>query len=200
MILDVWFSNDARGLPELTNAIKGLRVRPRGAVDVYASFNPDADGKQNAEQLWREHAQDVYRSALTGYGHSSLDLFMGVLSYKRELQIPGGAGTTELMWALPTRVAIDMGRLDEQSSSDSVVLPVGSENHMGDHTVAFVHAGNSTTPGAFVTSRTATARTEPKLDKKIIVIGSLAEDRYQRGTAGGTEVDCLGDQRPVEAR
>jgi hypothetical protein len=188
VILDVWLSNDNRGLPALTGAIKGLRARPKSAVDVYASFNPDADGKQNAEQLWREHAEDVYRSALTGYGHTSLDLFMGVLSYKRELQIPAAAGTTQLIWALPTRVAIDMGRLDEQSSGDSVVLPVGNENHIRDHTVAFVHAGNSTTNGSFVTSRTATTRTEPNLDKKIIVIGSIVEDRYSEAPQAGPKL------------
>ena len=96
VVLDVWISNDARGLPELIEAITGLRTRRQGAVDVYASFNPDAEGKQNAQQLWREHAQDVYRSVLTGYGHTSLNLFMGVLSYQPELQIPGAAGTTEL--------------------------------------------------------------------------------------------------------
>ena len=43
-----------------------LRERREGPVDVYASFNPDADGKQNAEQLWKEHAQDLYRSVLDG--------------------------------------------------------------------------------------------------------------------------------------
>ena len=188
VILDVWISNDARGLPELTDAIKGLRARRQGAVDVYASFNPDAEGKQNAQQLWREHAQDVYRSALTGYGHTSLNLFMGVLSYQPELQIPGAAGTTELIWALPTRVAIDMGRLDEQSSGDTVVLPVGNEDQMRGHIVAFVHAGNSTTNGTFVTSRSATARTELKLDKKIIVVGSLVEDRYRDAPQAGPQL------------
>ena len=60
----------------------------KGPVDVYASFNPGAEGRQNAEQLWKEHAQDLYRSALTGYGHTALNLSLGVLSYERELQIP----------------------------------------------------------------------------------------------------------------
>ena len=112
VILDVWISNDARGLADLADAIRRLRARREGPVDVYASFNPDADGKQNAEQLWKEHAQDLYRSVLTGYGHTSLNLSMGVLSYEPELQIPAAAGTTELIWALPTKVAMDLGRLD----------------------------------------------------------------------------------------
>ena len=188
VVLDVWISNDARGLPELTGAITGLRGRRQGAVDVYASFNPHAEGKRDAQQLWREHAQDVYRSALTGYGHTSLNQFMGVLSYQPELQIPGAAGTTELMWALPTRVAIDLGRVDEQSSGDAVVLPVGNEGKMRDHTVAFMHAGTSTTNGTFFTSRSASARTEVKLDKKIVVVGSLVEDRYKDAPQAGPQL------------
>jgi hypothetical protein len=110
VILDIWISNDSRGLAELTEAIKRLRERPTGPVDVYAVFNPQAEGKEGAEQLWKEHAQDLYRSVLTGYGHTELDLSMGVLSYEPELQIPATAGTTELMWALPARVAMDLGR------------------------------------------------------------------------------------------
>jgi hypothetical protein len=186
--IDTWISNDARGLPELTDAIKGLRARGPGAIEVYAVFNPDAEGKRNAEQLWREHAQSVYRSALTGYGHTSMNLFMGVLSYQPELEIPGAAGTTELISALPTRIAIDMGRLDELSSGDFLVLPVGTEDRMRAHTVAFVHGGNSTTDGAFFTSRAATERVDPNLDKKIIVVGSLLEDRYKEAPRAGPQL------------
>ena len=109
VILDVWISNDTRGLPDQADAITRLRQRREGPVDVYASFNPDADGKQTARQLWKEHAQDLYTSVLTGYGHTLLNLSMGVLSYAPELQIPATAGTTELIWALPTKVAVGSG-------------------------------------------------------------------------------------------
>ena len=66
VILDIWISNDARGLAELTDAIKAPARASAGPVDVYASFNPRRGGKQNAEQLWKEHAQDLYRSRLDG--------------------------------------------------------------------------------------------------------------------------------------
>ena len=185
VILDVWISNDARGLPDLANAITRLRERRGGPVDVYASFNPDADGRQTAEQLWKEHAQDLYRSVLTGYGHTLLNLSMGVLSYAPELQIPGAAGTTDLIWALPTKVAIDLARSDAPPSGEAVVLPVGSEEQMAHQTVAFVHAGSNTSNGTFYTSRAATAPTVPNLDKKIILVGSVAEDRYQGAPQAG---------------
>ncbi len=180
VILDVWISNDARGLSELADAIKRLRERREGSVDVYASFNPDADRKQSAEQLWKEHAQDLYRSVLTGYGHTLLNMYMGVLSYERELEIPATAGTTELIPALPTRVALDLGRLDEQSGGDAVVLSVGDEEQMGQQTVAFVHTGKNTSNGTFFTSRAGTAPVEPPtFDKKIVLVGSIMEDRYE---------------------
>jgi hypothetical protein len=188
VVLDIWISNDSRGLTDLAAAIKRLRERRQGPIDVYASFNPDADGKQNADQLWKEHAQDLYRSALTGYGHTALDLSMGVLSYEPELQIPAAAGATELIWALPSKVAIDLGRSDGQTSDDAVVLPIGSEEAIGRHTVAFVHAGTNTSNGTFFTSRAATAPTEPTLDKKIVLIGSLSEDRYQGAPQAGPKL------------
>lgn len=179
VILDIWISNDTRALAALTDAIKRLRERPEGPVDVYASFNPDAERKQNAEQLWKEHAQPLYRSVLTGYGHTFLDSFMGVLSYEPELQIPATGGTTELMWALPTRVAIGLNRLDGPTSGEAVVLPVGSEEQMGRQTFAFVHAGTNTSNGMFFTSRAATEPLMPNLDKKLVVVGSIVEDRYK---------------------
>jgi TIR domain len=185
VILDIWISNDGRGLPDLAEAITRLRERREGPVDVYASFNPDADGRQTAEQLWKEHAQDLYRSVLTGYGHTSLNLSMGVLSYKPELQIPSAAGTTELIWALPTKVGIDLGRLDPQPNGEAVVLPVGSEGELGRQTVSFVHAGRTTSNGAFFTSRAATAPTVPPLDKKIVLVGSVTEDRYKDAPQAG---------------
>jgi hypothetical protein len=185
VLLDIWISNDARGLPVLTRAIKRLRERREGPIDVYASFNPAADGKQTADQLWREHAQDLYRSVLTGYGHTLLNLSMGVLSYEPELQIPGAAATTELMWALPTRVAIDRGRLDGSPSGDAIVLPVGREAEIARRTVAFMHAGRNTSNGTFFTSRAAATAAAPKWDKKIILVGSVAEDRYKDAPQAG---------------
>ena len=50
--------------------------------------------------------------------------------------------------ALPTRVAVDLGRVDERSSDDAVVLPFGNDDQMVGHTVAFVHAGTSTFSGS----------------------------------------------------
>ena len=200
VVLDVWISNDARGLPELTDAITGLRARRQGAVDVYASFNPHAEGKQDAEQLWKEHAQDVYRSALTGYGHTSLNLFMGVLSYEPELQIPGAAGTTELMWALPTRVAIDMGRLDEQSSGDAVVLPVGNEDEMRwpHRRIRACREQHDQRHVLHLTFRDRARRAEAgQEDRRGRQPG---RGPLQGRTAGGAEVDCVGAQRSVEAR
>jgi hypothetical protein len=167
VVLDIWISNDRRGLPEVTEAIRRLRERREGRIDVYAAFNPHAEGKQVAEQLWREHAQDLYRSVLTGYGHTLMDLTMGVLSYEPELQIPGNAGTTELMWSLPTRVAIDMSRLDEPTGGQPVVLPVGRDDVMGRQTIA------------------SGAEFDGGLDKKIVVIGSLMEDRYRNAPQAG---------------
>jgi hypothetical protein len=179
VILDVWISNDARGLSELADAITRLRERRDGSVDVYASFNPNAAQRQNAEQLWKEHAQDLYRSVLTGYGHTLLNLYMGVVSYEPELEIPAAAGTTELIPALPTKVALDLGRLDEPPG-DAVVLPIGDEAQMGQHTIAFVHAGGDTSNGTFFTSRAGTAPAEPPtFDRKIVLVGSIVEDRYE---------------------
>ncbi len=185
VVLDIWFSNDGRGLPELKEAIERLRNRASGNVDVYASFNPYAEGKKDAGQLWKEHAQDLYRSVLKGYGHTSLALTMGVLSYEPELQIPGEGGTTEYIWALPIKVAIDLGRLDEPASGEAVVLPVGSEEAMGHHTVAFIHAGNGTAGGTFVASRASTTPVMPNLDRKIVLIGSVVEDRYKDAPQAG---------------
>jgi len=188
VIIDNWISKDRRGLAELTEAIKRLRERPTGPVDVYAVFNPQAEGKEDAEQLWKEHAQDLYRSVLTGYGHTELHLSNGVLSYEPELQIPAKAGTTELMWALPARVAMDMGRSDRPAGGPAVVLPIGSEASLGQQTIAFMHAGASTSSGRFFASRATTAPAAPKFDKKIVVIGSLAEDRYNRAPQAGPDL------------
>jgi hypothetical protein len=188
VILDIWISNDRRGLPELTDAIKRLRERPGGTVDVYASFNPYAGDKQDTEQLWREHAQDLYRYVLKGYGHTALDLFMGVLSYEPELQIPTGEGTTEYIRALPIKVAVDMDRLDEPASNDAMVLPVGSEEAIDDHTIAFVHTGNDTSNGKFLTSRAETTPFDPNLDRKIVLIGSVMEDRYEEAPQAGPKL------------
>lgn len=185
VILDVWISNDARGLAELAEAITRLRERREGPIDIYAAFNPGAEGKHTAEQLWSEHAQAVYRSALTGYGHTSLRMYQGVLSYEPELQIAGEAGTTEMIRALPIRVAIDLGRLDAPPAGDAVVLPVGHEEALGRQTVAFVHTAQDTADGAFVTSRAADTPAEPNLDKKIVLIGSVAEDRHGQAPQAG---------------
>lgn len=185
VVLDIWISNDARGLPELTAAIARLRERPTGSVPVYASFNPHAEGKRDAAQLWKEHAQDLYRYALKGYGHTSLDLFMGVLSYEPELQIPAQAGTTELVRALPTAVAIDMDRLDAPASGESVVLPLGSEEAMREQTIAFMHAGDTTSHGTFMRSRAAATPATPTFDDKIVLVGSVVEDRHQDAPQAG---------------
>jgi TIR domain len=185
VVLDVWISNDGRGLADLADAIRRLRARREGPVDVYASFNPTADGKQNAEQLWKEHAQDLYRSVLTGYGHTLLNLSMGVLSYEPELQIPAAAGTTELISALPTKVAMDLGRLDGVPGGEAVVLPVGREEEMRSQTVAFMHAGKATSNGTFFRSRAATVPVVPNLDRKIVLVGSVLEDRYKDASQAG---------------
>jgi hypothetical protein len=201
VVLDVWISNDSRGLTELVDAITLLRERDGGSIDVFASFNPHAEGKQSAEQLWNEHAQDVYRSALTGFGHTSLNLFMGVLSYDPELQIPSAAGT-ELLWALPTRVAASLGHRDTEVRTDAVVLPVGREDDVVRRTVAFLHGGNTTSNGSFFTSRARTAPTVPTFDRKIIVVGSVAEDRYKDAPQAGPNLIAwaLNDQLKRDAQ
>ena len=198
VILDIWISNDSRGLAELTEAIKRLRERPAGPVDVYAAFNPHADGKEGAEQLWKEHAQDLYRSVLTGYGHTELDLSMGVLSYEPELQIPAKAGTTELMWALPARVAMDMGRSDRPAGGRAVVLPIGSEAALGQQTIAFMHAGTSTSSGRFLASRAATAPVAPNVRQEDRADRKPHRGSLQRSTSGGPELDRMGTERSIE--
>jgi hypothetical protein len=189
VVLDLWISNDSRGLAELTDAVRRLRERRQGRIDVYAAFNPEAEGKQDAAQLWKEHAQDLYRSVLTGYGHTRLELTMGVLSYRPELLIPASSGTTELMWALPTKVAIDMGRMDPPASGETVVLPVGGEQEIGRQTVAFMHSEKNTANGTFLRSRATDTVSAPAvdatLDKKIVLIGSVAEDRYRNAPQAG---------------
>jgi len=199
VVLDVWISNDARGLPALSDAIKRLRERREGPVDVYASFNPDAEGKQTAALLWKEHAQQIYRSVLTGYGHTALNLSMSVLSYEPELRIPAAAGSEELIPALPTRVAIDLGRLDGHPNGDAVVLAVGSEEEIKRHTVAFVHTGTNT-GGGFFTSRSAASPAVLNLDKKIVLVGSVAEDRYVGAPQAGPHLIAwaLNDQLRAE--
>jgi hypothetical protein len=90
-----------------------------------------------------------------------------------------------LVWALPTRVAIALGRLDGQPRSEPVVLPVGSEEDLRRQSVAFVHAVGTTSDGKFFTSREGTAPAAPTFDKKIVLIGSLAEDRYTAAPQAG---------------
>jgi hypothetical protein len=181
VVLDVWISNDTRGLRELAGAMRRLRERRAGPIDVYASFNPDADATRDAERLWKEHAQDLYRSVLTGYGHTALNLFRGVVSYQPELQIPSAAGT-ELIRALPVEVAVDLGRSEPIGD---IVFPIGSVEQLARHSVAFVHAGTNTGDGRFVASRDSSAPATPAFDKAVVLVGSVAEDRYPGAPQAG---------------
>lgn len=177
IVLDIWISNDSRGLPPLRQAIADLRDRVAGPVDVYAAFNPSAGGQRDASSLWNEHAQELYRSELAGYGHTSLDLFMGVLSYETDLAIPATAGATEYIRALPLTVAMALDRRGDLETDETIVLPIGSEDALAARTVAFVHAGDATTGGHFATTRDATAPLDPDFDAKVVLIGSVREDQ-----------------------
>ena len=93
-----------------------------------------------------------------------------------------------------------MGRLDEPASGEAVVLPVGSEEQMRSHTVAFMHAGTSTANGTFFSSRAATVAGRAEAGQ---------EDRPDRAaswriatgsTSGGPESGRVGPQRSVEER
>jgi hypothetical protein len=188
VILDIWLSNDNRGLREVADAIARLRERPAGPVDVYAAFNVRASDRRDATQLWKEHAQDLYRSALTGYGHTLLNLSMGVLSYEAEVEIPSAAGTREYIRALPIKVALDMEHVSEPTGGDEVVLPVGSEDAVRSHTVAFVHDGTSTSNGQFRATRSDAVPAVPDFDRKIVLIGSLDEDRHAQAPQDGPKL------------
>ena len=73
---------------------------------------------------------------------------------------------------------MDMGRSDRPAGGRAVVLPIGSEAALGQQTIAFMHAAASTHGGRFLASRAATTPATPRFDKKIVLIGSLTEDRY----------------------
>ena len=118
VILDISIANDSRGLTELEAAIRRLTERRGGDVDVYASVNPFAGAHQTAADVWNEHAQDLYRDVLTGYGHTALRLFMGVLSYVPELELSADGGT-ELLTALPAAVAAVWGSVTSQRTARS---------------------------------------------------------------------------------
>ena len=107
-------------------------------------------------------------------------MYMGVLSYEPELEIPATAGTTELIPALPTRVALDLGRLDEQPGGDAVVLPVGDEEQMGqpNRRLRACREEHIQRDVFHITCWTAPA-VPPTFDKKIVLVGSIMEDRYE---------------------
>jgi hypothetical protein len=188
VILDIYIANDRRGLPELEDAIRRLTTRRGGSVDVYASLNAFESENKQATDVWNEHAQDLYRHVLKGYGHTALHLFMGVLSYAPELELSAD-GTTELLLALPVKVAADYLGQAYQPASGETVLAIGPEESVDGHTVAFTHAGTRTSGGRFVATRAEGAPAAAAgLDRKIVVIGSVAEDRFPGAPQAGPKL------------
>lgn len=173
VVLDVWFSKDDRGLAELSAAIARLE---QAKVRVYATFNPDADGKTDFDALMQQHARVLYEERLTGYGHTRMELRRGILSYPRELSFPSPAGTRVLR-ALPSAVARDLQWPDD-FGGDSLVVPVGDERTVDERTVSFLHEGEQARGGRFAPSSGAAtaAAAVPDLRGAVLVVGSLAED------------------------
>ena len=187
VILDVDFVNSPAGLEELEDAVFRLKVR---RVDVYAAFN--ARENKKASDVWYEHAQGLYRNALKGYGHTAFNISQGVLSYEPEMELRADY-STELLTALPVKVASDHLGQGYQKASGPVVLAIGPETSVDGRTVAFMHEGAGTSGGTFRRTRddaatVVTAEVTTALDKKIVVIGSVKEDKDENAPQAGPKL------------
>lgn len=187
VVLDLWIANDPRGLQELEEAIRQLTDR---GVRVYASLKLYPEGiRANAEELWQAHAPSVYQNALTGYGHTELDLFSDVLSYEAEVAIPAKPGTQirQTVLALPVRVARDLN-WRQDIPPGALVLPVGDQEKIDAQTFMFKHPLGEVSGGRFVRSSAVSSPASPSLNEKIVVIGSVEKDVHRGAPQAGPKL------------
>ena len=182
VVLDIWFSKDDRGLEPLTEAIRRLE---QARVPTYASFNPEAEGRGDFDALMREHAQPLYENALSGYGHTLMQLHRGILSYEREIPFQTASGTRYVR-ALASTVARDLQWPDEFSAT-SLVVPVGSERSVDERTVTFFHEGEAPSGGQFRRPG-ATASAAPALRGAVVVVGNMADDVHAGAPQAGPKL------------
>jgi len=170
VLLDIYFENEPQELETLKEALKRLRERTK----VYGVYDMREYEEITFEKNEESQAREIYENYLEGYRlHTVFEEKMGVLFYESELQFPREGGGSELIEALPSKVARDVTLEDAPPSEPrGFVLPLGNEVSMERQTVQFRHAGDSTTGGTFSSPL--------NMDDKILIVGSLAADRIAK--------------------
>lgn len=188
VVLDTWISADITGLSGLQASIHRLQEL---SVPVYAGINPLKGGTRGKDDVeldpdyMSKHAQNVY-GILHGSGHTMFNHLFGVLHYKPRLDFPDG----RTLWSLPVILAKDLRGVPYRD--DPVFVHLGSVEELHQRTYIYHHAEPDNRPfftaynSESETSRPATVK--PDFRGKIVVVGSLKEDKEKFNALSGPDV------------
>lgn len=189
VVLDIWISGtDDRGLPGLEQAIRGLQA---AKVAVYAGVDPRQEqgvsGQLDPGYMAR-HAQRLY-DLLDGKGHTRFDHLFGVAKYDPEVEISGVMGSEHLQ-ALPVTIATNHYNRPVSAAAEPIVVKVGDAEELHRRTYTF-RLGDDGRP-TFTHYRSggggSPSGAEPDLRGKLVVVGSLDQDRTDFRKLSGPEI------------
>lgn len=186
VVLDMWFSGeDSRGLVGLEEAIRQLDKDKK--VAVYATINPQREQSgsgQHDPDYMKHHAQILY-GLLDGVGHTKIDSLYGVAKYEPELVMPGG----ETFPALPVLIARNYNP-SLPTTREPIILKMGNLEELRQRTYTFrlgadgrsIFTQNQANGGG------TPLEVVPDFSHKIVVVGSMGEDRPGFRDLSGPEI------------
>lgn len=156
VLLDIWISSAADGVPALSAAVEALRRR---GTRVYAAVEPkDRHGALRGDFMLQHHVP-FYTQVVDGFGHTQLDTAGGLLYFRCRLGVASGQGEMQLT-ALPL-----MASPGRDCREGTLVVPLGADAAFKGLTHRLALDGTGFAPPF-----------ERAAMPELVIVGSLAED------------------------
>ncbi len=171
VVFDVHFTARKEGLPELTEALR--RLQKTGAR-LYAAIDPR---HPSSAQPWpgymAEHARPLYEGVFDGAGHTLFDQRGKVLKYDPQVALGDGVSLPNLV----IKVAETEFQLPVNAKTEPLLLHLGSAERLRAHAWRFEQGQ----------LKPLAAGSVADFRQRVVVVGSLREDRAPGALASGPE-------------
>jgi hypothetical protein len=171
VVFDVQFTAREEGLADLIAAVRTLQA---AGTRVYAAVDPrhPASGEPWPGYM-SEHARALYEGVLDGQGHTLFDRHGRIIKYDPRLALGGGI----LLNSLVIKIAEAHFSRPLNAQDRPLLLHLGAAQSLQEH--AFRFDGARLAP--------LSSGSPPDLRQRIVIVGSLREDRLPGATVSGPE-------------
>lgn len=173
VVFDVQFTARNDGLPELIEALQQLR---KAGTRLYAAVDPRHPSNARPwPGFMAEHARPLYEGVLDGMGHTLFDQRGRVLKYDPQVALGDGVSLPNLV----IKVAEAEFQLPPNAKTEPLLLHLGPAEHLHAHTWRFEQGR--------LLPMAAGGAADADLRQRVVVVGSLREDRAPGALASGPE-------------